>query len=79
MTRETIEKTEDRMARVLDCTEYAANRSSFVMPDKILYSLAREISRGQWCIRRIRQSFRFVVGAERDGECLGVAMSPKGA
>jgi hypothetical protein len=49
--------------RVLDCTEYAANESSFVMADKILRSLARDISRRQWCIRRIRQSFRFVVGA----------------
>jgi hypothetical protein len=65
--------------RVLDCTEYAANESSFVMADKILHSLARDISRRQWCISRIRQSLRFVVGAERDGECLGVAMSPKGA
>jgi hypothetical protein len=26
----------------------------------------------KWCIGRIRQSFRFVVGAERDGECLRV-------
>jgi hypothetical protein len=49
------------------------------MADKILHFLARDISRRQWCIRRIRQSFRFVVGAERDGECLGVAMSPKGS
>ena len=69
----------DIVARVLDCTEYAADESSFLMADKMLRTLASDISRRQWCIRRIKQSFRFVVGAERDGECLGVAMSPKGS
>jgi len=63
----------------LDFTEYAANESSFVTANKILRSLARDISRRQWCIGCIRQSFRFVVGATRDGECLGVATGPKGA
>jgi hypothetical protein len=53
--------------RVPDCTEYAANESSLVIADKILHSLAGHISRRQGCVRRNKQSLRFVVGAERRG------------
>ena len=66
-------------ARVLDCTKYGANESSFVMAEQTSTFLVRDVSRRQWCRRRFWRRFRSVVGAVRDGECLGVAMSPKGA
>jgi hypothetical protein len=65
--------------RVLDCTKYGANESSFVMAEQTSTLLVRDISRRQWGRRRFRRRLRSVVGAVRDGECLGVAMSPNGA
>jgi hypothetical protein len=37
------------------------------MADKIRHSPAGHISRRRWCVRRNKQSLRFVVGAERRG------------
>jgi hypothetical protein len=45
------------LPRVLDRMKYGANESSFMMVEKTLRSLGRDISRRQWCIKRIRQSF----------------------
>ena len=36
-------------ARVLDCTKYGANESSFVMAEQTSTLLVRDISRRQWC------------------------------